>query len=156
MAIRNENGKRTDYGNCVLFLLNIIGCLQELLTQYLSKLFDAEESAEAAVDAREAHEGEAQQSGRDEHNSHPAHTTRNVGHLQLLAHSGKDGHSEAEADGGGKGVDHGLQEVEVLLYDEDGYAEHGTVGGDEGQEDAKCLIECGRHLLQDNLDHLHQ
>ena len=28
-----EHGKRTDYGDCVLFLQNIVSCLQELLTQ---------------------------------------------------------------------------------------------------------------------------
>ena len=39
---------------------------------------------------------------------------------------------------------------------ENGYTKHSTVGSDEGQEDAQCLIEGGRHLLQDYLDHLHK
>ena len=87
---------------------------------------------------------------------HAAHALGDVGQLQLFAHAGEDGQCQSEADGGAEGVDHALCQVEVLLYDEDGHAQHGAVGRDERQEDAQCLIEWGRDLLQHNLDHLHQ
>lgn len=53
--------------------------------------------------------------------------------------AGEDGQRHTEADGGGEGIDHGLQQVVILLDAEDGDAEQGTVGRDEGQEDAQVF-----------------
>ncbi len=49
-----------------------------------------------------------------------------------------------------------LQQVELLLDHQDRDAQHGAVGGDQGQEDAQRLIERRRELLEHDLDHLHE
>ena len=120
------------------------------------KSIEAEEGAQTAVDSREAHESQREQTGREHDDGHAAHALGNVDQLELFAHAGKDGQGQSEANGCGEGIDDGLQQVEVLLDDQNGYTQHGAVGGDERQEDAQGLIERRRDLLEDDFDHLHQ
>ena len=47
-----------------------------------------------------------------------------------------------------------LKILGVIKYDKDCHTEDATVGGDERQIYPESLIECGRDLAQDNLDHL--
>ena len=63
------------------------------------RLVEAEEHFQAAIDAREAHEGKAQQACREHHDSHTLHTLGYLHQLQLLAHTGKHRQGQAEADG---------------------------------------------------------
>ncbi len=42
------------------------------------------------------------------------------------------------------------------MYYEDGDTQNTTVGGDQRQEHAKCLVKSRRNLFQDDLDHLNQ
>ena len=123
---------------------------------YISPSVEAEEHLQPAVDAREAHEGQREQSGGDHHDGHALHALGHLHQLELLAHAGKHRQRHAEADGRGEGIDHGLQQVVILLDAEDGHAEHGAVRRDQRQEDAQRLIERRRHLLQHDLHHLHQ
>ena len=105
------------------------------------------EGAETALQAAEAHEGESQKTCRDEDDARALHSLRNLHQFELLAKTGEKRHCQGEADGRGDGIDDALQEVEVFLDDEDGYAEYVTVGGNQRQEDAQCLIQSGRHLF---------
>ena len=119
-------------------------------------LIESEEHLQAAVDTREAHEGQGEEAGGEHDDGHALHALGNLSQLELLAHAGEYRQRQTEADGRREGIDHRLQQVEVFLDAEDGDTEHGAVGGDQGQEDAKGLIEGGRYLLQNNLDQLHQ
>ena len=116
----------------------------------------SEESPKATVHTREAHEGEAQQTSRHEHDGCALHAFGNLCQRHLLANAGKDNQCQPKANGCGESVDDALQQREILLDDQDGYAKYGTVGGDERQEDAERLIERWRHLLENNLNHLHK
>ncbi len=75
---------------------------------------------------------------------------------QLFPYGG-DGHDGQEpADAAAEGEDRGLADVGVatLLHEE--RARHdGAVHGDERQEDAQRVVECGAELLHHHLDHLH-
>ena len=122
----------------------------------ICKSVEAEKDAKATVYTTEAHEGEREQTSREHHNSHATHTLGNVAQFQLFAHTSKNGQCQSEANGGREGISHALQQVEVFLDNKDGHTQHSTVGGDERKEDAQGLIECGRHLLEDNLNHLYQ
>ena len=123
----------------------------------------SEDLGEAVIDAAEAHEGHSQQAGHDEGDGHALHPLGDVHHGQLLTYGSEDGESQAEAESGGNGKDDAGQEVRLkplsvvgALSHKDSYAEDGAVGGDEGQEDAERLVQCGRYLLQDDLHHLHE
>ena len=115
-----------------------------------------EQRIQACVDTTEAHEGKRKQTCRDEDDGHTTHATGHFRQIQLLAQTCKHHQGKSEANGRGEGVDDALQEVVILLDDEDGDTQHGTVRGDERQEDAQGLIECRRYFLQDDLHHLHQ
>ena len=99
-------------------------------------LVQSEQNLQTAVDTREAHEGQREQSGRQHDDGHAAHALGNGDQFELFAHTGKDGEGKAETNGCREGIDDALQQVEVLLNAENGYTKHSTVGGDEGQEDA--------------------
>jgi len=43
------------------------------------KLVETKEGAQAAIDARESHEGQTEQAGADEHDGHSAHALGDVG-----------------------------------------------------------------------------
>ena len=119
-------------------------------------LVEAEEQFQTAIDTAESHEGHGQQTGSDEGDGHTFDSLRHLVHGQLFAQSGEEHHGEEEAEGGGEGIDNALQQVVVLLDDEDGNAEDTAVGRDERKEHAECLVEAGRHFLQDDFDHLHE
>ena len=97
-----------------------------------------------------------EQTGREQHDGHALHALRDLYQLELLTHAGEDRQSQTEADSRREGIDDGLQQIEVFLDHEDGHTEHGAVGRNQRQEDTQCLIEGGRHLLEDDLHHLHE
>ena len=81
----------------------------------------------------------------------------------MFADAGEDDQRQRKADGRGYGVDHAHQQcgfeafgVESAVAHQDGHAKDAAVGGDERQEDAESLIERGRHLFENNLNHLNQ
>ena len=119
-------------------------------------LIETEKHLQTTVNAREAHEGETQQASGEHDNGHTLHALGNLHQLELLAHTSKHSERQSEANGCGEGVDYRLQEVVVLLDAEDGHTKHGAVGGDEGEEDAKRLIESRRHFLKHDFDQLYQ
>ena len=119
-------------------------------------LFQAEQRFQPKVHAAESHEGQRQQSCRYEYDRHASHALGDIDVSQLLAYSGEEDKSQREADGRGERVNNALDEREVLLYHENGHAKHGAVGGDEWQEYSERLVEGGRDLLEDYLNHLHE
>ena len=74
----------------------------------------------------------------------------------LLADAGENDQRQGEADTDGNRVDDSLQQVIVLLDDLDRDTQHAAVRRNQRQEDPQRLVKGRRHLLQDDLDHLHQ
>ena len=104
----------------------------------------------------EAHEGHSEDAGGDKGDGNALHRGGELGARKLLADPSEDHEGEREANRDGDGVDDTLQERVFLLDDEDGDPEDAAVRRDEREEDAEGLVECRGHLLQDNLDHLHE
>ena len=126
-------------------------------------LLEAEDLGETTVNTAEAHEGHCQQACGDEGDGHALHSLGNVHHGKLLADGSKDGEGETKAESCADGIDNtceqvGLETLGIVgtLCHEDGYTEDAAVGGDEGQEDAECLVQGRRHFLQHDLHHLHE
>ena len=124
---------------------------------------DSEDLGETVIYTTEAHEGHGQEASDDEGDGHALHSLGDVHRSQLLTDGSEDGQCQAEAEGGADGIDDtgeeiGLDALGVVsaLCHEDGNAEDGAVRGDEGQEDAEGLVEGRRHLLQNDLHHLHE
>ena len=72
------------------------------------------------------------------------------------ANASEEHHGETEAECGGCGVDYGVEEVEVFLCHDNGYAEYGAVCGNQGEVDAEGCVESGGGFLDNNLEHLDQ
>ena len=119
-------------------------------------LLQSEQSLQASIYTREAHEGKTEESGCNHHNGYALHTLRNADQCLLLTNAGKDDESQDKAEGCRERINHTLQEIVVLLDNQDGYTQHSTVGSNQRQEDAKCLIKRRRNLLENNLYHLNQ
>ena len=79
-----------------------------------------------------------------------------AGDLQLLADSREQEDGQQEAQTTGDAVDHGLDEVVVILGIQQSHAQHGAVGGDQGQVDAQRGVQGGDVLLQEHFHKLHQ
>ena len=106
--------------------------------------------------AAEAHEGHGKDAGGDEGDGDTFHRGGELGARELLADPSEDHEGERESYSDGDGIDDTLQERVFLLDDEDGDPEDAAVRRDEREEDAEGLVECRGHLLQDDLDHLHE
>ncbi len=124
---------------------------------------DSEHAGEAVVNTAEAHECHSEETGYDEGYGSSLDTSGDVHHLELFADACEEGQGEAEADGCAYSIDNSGNQVRFeslgvvcALCHEDGNAEDAAIGGDERQEYAESLIERWRHLLQDNLHHLHE
>ncbi len=104
-------------------------------------LLYTKEEFKTAVNAREAHEGKAEQTGCNKHDGYAVHALRHVGEFKLLAHTGEDSKRYAESDSRRKGIDNALNKTEVFLDNKNCYAKNGTVGCNQWQEDTQCLIE---------------
>lgn len=76
--------------------------------------------------------------------------------LKPFSDARKDDQCEGEPHRSGHGIGKRLEQIVILLHEQYRYAEHGTVGRDERQEDAECLIKCRTYLLENYLDHLHK
>lgn len=76
--------------------------------------------------------------------------------VNIVRDACKDNESQGKAESGREGVNHALKQIIILLDNQDGYTQHGTVGSNQRQEDTERLIKCRRNLLQDNLYHLNQ
>ena len=119
-------------------------------------LLQAEENLQATVNTAEAHEGHGEETCGDEGDGDTPEGLGHIDKIELLTESGEEHHGEEEANTCGERIDDAFEQVVVLLDDKDGDTEDAAVGGDEGEEHAKCLIEGGHGLLEDNLNHLHQ
>ena len=127
------------------------------------KQSESEHLGQAVVHTAETHEGHSQQTGYNEGDGHTLHSLGDIHYSQLLADRSEYGEGKTEAEGSAHGIDNageqvGLKTLGVVsaLCHEDGNTKDGAVGGDERQEDAESLIQRRRHLLQDNLHHLHE
>ena len=89
------------------------------------------------ADAREAHEGQGQESRRHEGYREAVEALGVVGKLQPVAHARKQHDGDEEAEAAGDAVDDALDEVVVVLHVQQHDAEDGAVGGDERQENAE-------------------
>ena len=68
----------------------------------------------------------------------------------------KQHHCQQEADTGAQRIDHGLTEAVLFIDVQHGDAQHGAVGGGEGQVDAEGLIQRGNKLFEDHFHQLYQ
>ena len=73
---------------------------------------------------------------------------------ELLANAGEDDEREAEADGGSKREEDGLEESGSLLAVDFRRAENGAVRRDEGKEDAKRSVKRRQETLHRDVDEL--
>ena len=87
----------------------------------------------ADLHAGEAHESQGQQTGGDEADREALEALRIVGKLELLAHACEQADGEHEAETAEHTVDHALHKAEGVLRVEQHDAEHGAVGGDQGE-----------------------
>ena len=109
------------------------------------------------LQAAEAHEGQSHQAGGDQRDGEALEGLGTVaGNLQLLADGGKQEDGQQEAQTTGDAVDHGPDEVVVILHVQQGDAQHGAVGGDQGQVHAQGGVQGGDVLLQEHFHELHQ
>ena len=81
-----------------------------------------------------------------------------VGTLQINKGKGREItiNDKQETYTSGEGVENAFKQVVVLLDDKDSHTKDAAVGGDEGEEHTKCLIEGWHGLLKYHLNHLHQ
>ena len=98
----------------------------------------------------------AKNTGRDERHGHALHRLGYVVELKPFSDARKDDQCEGEPHRSGHSIGKRLEQIVILLHEQYRYAEHGTVGRDERQEDAECLIKCRTYLLENYLDHLHK
>ena len=110
----------------------------------------------ADLHAGEAHERKGKQAGRDEADREALEALRIVGKLELLTHACKQADSEHEAETAEHTVDHALHKAEGVLRVEQHDAEHGAVGGDQGQVDAERGVQRRDRLFKEHLDELHE
>lgn len=115
-----------------------------------------ESQCQTFVHTREAHERHSQQTGCNKRDGHAAHTLRDIDKRKLLSDARKDDEREGETQRSREGIDNTCEQVVVLLDDKDSHTQDTAVGGDERKEDPQRLIERGRHLLEDDLNHLHE
>ena len=78
---------------------------KQVVLQKRDKSVKTEQGTQSSVNAWEAHESKAQQTGRDENDSHSTHTLGNGSHLKLFTHACKDCHCQAKANGCREGID---------------------------------------------------
>ena len=78
------------------------------------------------------------------------------GLLHPAAHAGEQDHGHQEADAGAGGADDALREIIAVVDVQDGHAQDGAVGGDQGQIHTQRLVQRGDELLQHVLQQLHQ
>ena len=121
------------YMQTIVFIL-VIAALVQMVEIMLKKL------SPSLYQSREAHEGHGEDTGRDQCDRHPLECLRHVLEFEPLADAGEEHQRQGESQRRSHRISDALQEVELLLDHQDRHAQHGAVGGDQGQEDTQCLI----------------
>ena len=107
-------------------------------------------------DAAEAHEGQGGHSRSHQGDGQALEALGGDGLLHPAAHAGEQDHGHQEADAGAGGADDALREIIAIVDVQDGHAQDGAVGGDQGQIHTQRLVQRGDELLQHVLQQLHQ
>lgn len=76
--------------------------------------------------------------------------------FHAFPHACENDHCHQEANAGTKSIDQCLTIVFILCQNQLRNAQHGAVGGNQRQVNAKCLIQSRHGFFQDGFNQLHQ